>query len=58
LAKTPVLDTTGKVRVSRNGIDITGAWTWVGAVGTYDPVENYNCTLDANDTLKFEYEAL
>lgn len=58
LAKTPVLGTTGKVRVSRNGVDISRAWTWVGAVGTYDPVNNYGCVIDANDNLQFEYEAL
>jgi hypothetical protein len=58
LAKTPVLGTTGKVRVSRNGVDITRAWTWVGAVGTYDPANNYACVIDENDNLQFEYEAL
>jgi hypothetical protein len=57
LQKTPILGSTGKVRVSRNGIDITRAWTWVGNVGTYDPAKNYGCVLDLNDNLQFEYEA-
>ena len=58
LAKTPVFGATGKVRVSRNGVDITRAFTWVGGVGTYDPASNYGCILDASDTLQFEYEAV
>ena len=58
LQKTPILGATGKVRVSRNGIDITEAFTWSGNVGTYDPAENYGCIIDANDNLQFEYESL
>jgi hypothetical protein len=57
LAKTPILGATGKVRVSRNGVDITRAWTWVGNVGTYNPANNYGCTIDAGNILQFEYEA-
>jgi hypothetical protein len=57
LAKTPVLGTTGKVRVSRNGVDITRAFTWAGAVGTYNPANNYGCTIDLDNILQFEYEA-
>jgi hypothetical protein len=58
LSKTPVLGTSGKVRVSRNGIDITRAFTWVGANGTYNPADNYGCVIDENDNLQFEFESL
>ena len=58
LAKTPILGTTGKVRVSRNGVDVTRAFTWVGAVGTYNSANNYACTWDAGDVWQAEYEAL
>jgi hypothetical protein len=54
LPHTPV----GTVIVTRNGIDISDAWTWVGAVGTYSQLVNYDCTIDENDKLKFHYEAV
>jgi len=53
LPKLPI----GRVQVTRNGVEISGSWTWVGAVGTYDPVENFGCTIDANDLLQFSFEA-
>lgn len=49
--------TLGIVHVSRNGADISHAWTWDGAVGTYDPALNLNCTIDAGDVLQFHWEA-
>ena len=62
LPSTPIGSTTftgnrGIVHVTRNGVDISGGWSWVGAVGTYDPAYNYNCTLDLNDRLQFHWEA-
>jgi hypothetical protein len=56
LAKTPV-GASEKVLVTRNGVDISDAWTWVGGVGTYTPSANYGCILDASDKLIFHYEA-
>jgi hypothetical protein len=53
LSKIPI----GRVQVTRNGVEISGAWTWVGNVGTYDPSENLGCTIDENDLLQFSYEA-
>lgn len=58
LAKTPVLGATGKVRISRNGVDVTRAFTWAGAVGTYDPASNFGCVWDAGDIWQAEYEAV
>ena len=62
LPSTPIGSTTftgnrGIVHVTRNGVDISGGWSWVGAVGTYDPAFNYGCTLDAADRLQFHWEA-
>jgi hypothetical protein len=48
----------GIVHVTRNGVDISGSWSWVGNVGTYNPAFNYNCTIDASDLLRFHWEAL
>jgi predicted nucleic-acid-binding Zn-ribbon protein len=58
LAKTPVLGATGKVRVSRNGVDVTRSFDWVGAVGTYNNANNYSCVWDAGDIWQVEYEAV
>jgi hypothetical protein len=52
LPDTPI----GKVIVTRNGVDISDAWTWNGAVGTYNPANNYGCVIDANDKIIFHYE--
>jgi hypothetical protein len=57
LPSVPELGSTGKVAVYRNGRYIGGAWTWNGAVGTYDPAKNYGCTIDAGDKLEFDWEA-
>jgi hypothetical protein len=57
LTKTPI-GGTGKVVVSRNGVVISDAFTIVGNVATYNPANNYNCVIDANDKLIFNYEAL
>jgi hypothetical protein len=57
LTKNPI-GGTEQVHVSRNGVDISRAFTWAGNVGTYNPVNNYGCTFDANDTLQFHFEAL
>jgi hypothetical protein len=57
MPKTPIGDTE-KVHVSRNGVDISRAFTWVGGVGTYNSANNYNCVIDAGDILQFHYEAL
>jgi hypothetical protein len=48
----------GIVHVTRNGVDISRAWSWVGAVGTYVPANNYNCVIDLNDLLQFHWEAI
>jgi hypothetical protein len=56
MSKIPVGDTE-KVHVTRNGVDISVAWSWVGAVGTYLPANNGGKTLDANDRMMFHYEA-
>ena len=56
LSKTPIGDTK-YVHVTRNGIDITVAWSWVGNVGTYIPANNGGKTLDLNDRMFFHYEA-
>lgn len=56
LTKTPI-GGTEKVHVTRNGVDISRAFTWVGNVGTYTPANNYGCTIDANDILQFHYES-
>ena len=56
LTKTPI-GGTEKVHVSRNGIDISRAFTWVGNVGTYNPADNYGCSLDNLDTLQFHFES-
>jgi hypothetical protein len=52
LPDTPV----GKVIVTRNGVDISDAWDFTGAVGTYDPALNYGCILDEDNKLEFHYE--
>jgi hypothetical protein len=57
MPKTPIGDTE-KVHVSRNGVDISRAFTWVGAVGTYNPANNYGCVIDSADVLQFHFEAL
>jgi hypothetical protein len=62
LASTPIgssiLPTNrGIVHVTRNGVDISRSWQWVGPVGTYLPAVNYNCTIDAGDVLHFHWEA-
>jgi hypothetical protein len=57
LTEEPIGDTE-KVIVSRNGITISDAFTWVGTTGTYDPALNYGCVLDENDKLIFSYESL
>jgi hypothetical protein len=57
LTKEPIGDT-GKVIVTRNGVTISDAFTWVGTTGTYDPALNYNCVIDENDKLIFHYESL
>lgn len=46
----------GKVIVTRNGQDISDSWSWDGNVGTYDPSKNLDCTIDADDKLRFHYE--
>jgi hypothetical protein len=56
MSKTPI-GGTEKVHVTRNGVDISRAFTWVGAVGTYNPSNNYGCTIDANDILQFHFES-
>jgi hypothetical protein len=48
----------GIVKVSRNGVDISRAWSWVGANGTYTAADNYGCIIDAGDNLQFHWEAL
>jgi hypothetical protein len=58
LAKTPVLGATGKVRISRNGVDVTRSFDWVGAVGTYNSANNFSCVWDAGDLWQAEYEAV
>jgi hypothetical protein len=57
LTKTPI-GGTGKLVVSRNGVVISDAFTVVGNLVTYNPSNNYGCTIDANDKLIFNYEAL
>jgi hypothetical protein len=57
LTQTPI-GGTGKVIVSRNGVIISDAFTWSGANGTYNPANNYNCVIDENDKLIFNYESL
>jgi hypothetical protein len=57
LTEEPIGDTE-KVIVTRNGVDISDAFTWVGTTGTYDPALNYNCVIDENDKLIFHYESL
>jgi hypothetical protein len=49
---------TGIVKVSRNGVDISRAWSWIGAVGTYTAASNYGSVIDAGDNLQFHWEAL
>lgn len=56
LAKIPI-GGTEKVFVTRNGVDISRAFTWSGAIGTYNSVDNYNAVIDANDLLQFHYSA-
>jgi hypothetical protein len=56
LSKVPI-GGTEKVHVTRNGQDISDAFTWVGANGTYNPASNYSCTLDSQDKLIFHFEA-
>jgi hypothetical protein len=48
----------GIVHVTRNGVDISRAWSWVGANGTYTAADNYSCVIDAGDNLQFHWEAL
>jgi hypothetical protein len=52
LPDTPV----GKVIVTRNGVDISDAWDFTGAVGTYSSAANFGCVIDAGDKLEFHYE--
>lgn len=52
LAYTPI----GKVIVTRNGVDVTSSFSFVGAVGTYIPADNYDCVFDADDKVQFHYE--
>lgn len=54
LANTPV----GSVIVTRNGVDISDSFTFVGAVGTYAPADNFDCVFDADDKVQFHYEAV
>ena len=56
LVKVPI-GGTEKVFVTRNGVDISRAFTWSGAIGTYNLVNNYNAVIDANDLLQFHYSA-
>ena len=56
LTKTPI-GGTEKVHVSRNGVDVSRAFTWVGALGTYTPANNYGCTFDSGDTVQFHFES-
>lgn len=56
LTKTPI-GGTEKVHVTRNGVDISDAWTWVGNVGTYLPAINGGKVWDAGDIARFHYEA-
>jgi hypothetical protein len=58
LAKTPILGSTGKVRVSRNGVDVTRSFDWSGNVGTYNSANNFSCVWDAGDIWQVEYESL
>jgi hypothetical protein len=51
------IGSTEKVHVTRNGIDISHAWTWVGTAGTYIPASNASKTMDAGDRVIFHYEA-
>ena len=51
------IGSTEKVHVTRNGIDISHAWTWVGTAGTYIPASNANKTMDQGDRIIFHYEA-
>lgn len=52
LTDTPI----GAVIVTRNGVDISGSFTWVGGVGTYDPADNLDCVMDADDKIRFHFE--
>jgi hypothetical protein len=52
LPHTPI----GTVIVTRNGVDISDAWTWVDGVGTYNPANNYGCVIDEDDKIIFHYE--
>jgi hypothetical protein len=56
LAKVPI-GGTEKVFVTRNGVDISRAFTWSGAIGTYNSVDNHNAVIDASDLLQFHYSA-
>ena len=52
LTDTPV----GAVIVTRNGVDISDSFTWVGNVGTYDSAENLGCVFDDDDKVRFHFE--
>jgi hypothetical protein len=56
LTKTPV-GGTGKVIVTRNGVDISSSFTVSGNVINYDSSANYGCTFDLNDRVIVHYEA-
>jgi hypothetical protein len=56
LTKTPV-GGTGKVIVTRNGVDISSSFTVSGNVISYDSAQNYGCTFDLNDRVIVHYEA-
>ena len=56
LTKVPI-GGTEKVHVTRNGVDISNAWTWAGNVGTYIPASNGSKVMDAGDIIRFHYEA-
>ena len=46
-----------KAIVTRNGIDISDAWSWAGTIGTYVPAANGGKTMDAGDIIRFHYES-
>jgi len=56
ISKIPV-GGTEMVHVTRNGVDISNAWTWAGKIGTYIPASNGSKTMDAGDIIRFHYEA-
>lgn len=48
----------GAVIVTRNGPEISDAFTWSGKIGTYDPALNGGKAIDANDKIRLNYEVL